>query len=138
MKSYLGWPIVFSPYLKVPEAHVTLKYFGSAPISSHVLRKRLEGKLTKLTIDWRTSWKPEVFFKTRVMVLSGLDGALLQTKAAVDDIRKDDYPDWRPHISLPKEPWGMLAETFIPPWQVIVAVGPLTHFVDGEPEAQFL
>lgn len=137
MKSYLGWPIQFSPFLKVPEAHLTFKYLGDAPVTSLELKNRLFGLPVQLVIDWRVSWKAEVFFKTaRVMVLEGLDDSLWKTRDAIDDLRKDDFK-WRPHITLPKEAWENVTQNNIPPWSVIRSIGPLTHFVDKMPAARF-
>lgn len=138
MKSYLAWPIIFVDRLGVvEEAHVTLKYFGSTPVTVNELKTRFLGCLLRLEIDWRVSWTPNVFFKSRVMVLSNLDDRLLITKSAVDALRKDDYPEWRPHITLSKEVWGPLARTPVEPWQAIRETGPLTLFVDGSPVHTF-
>lgn len=137
MSFYLAWPVQLkTPMAHVP-AHITLKYLGMAETTVNDVRARLKGLETKFEFS-NARWRGETFDRqSYVMVLEGLDSALLKTRAAVDNIRTDDYPEWRPHLTLEKSIWSFITHGNLTPQQVIRTIGSLTLYMDDRAIATF-
>lgn len=134
-KSYLAWPVKLKDLSQ--ELHVTLKYLGDSPFTLGDLGRRLAGIDTKLDLT-RALWVPERFdHGAHVMVLDGLSSAPHAAHAAVKDLRKDDYPTWRPHMTLPALPWARLTAAKATAKDTIESVGPLTLYVDKKAVVTF-
>lgn len=139
-KAYLGWQIFFHGMLKNIEAHVTLKYIGGNPYTIENLRQRLSN-LDTVFYQADLSWVHEIFGPPEapvdVMVLGGFNPALLQARAAVEDLRQDDFPEWRPHITLAKPVCEFLVYSRATPQSVILGASELALFVDKKPLCYF-
>jgi hypothetical protein len=136
-KSYLAWPVQFLPSLKIPEAHITLKYFGDSMVSPLDLKKRFSDCMLRFRIK-QTHWNSEIFGGlSYVMVLNNVDPGLFITRSVVEDLHQDDYPQWRPHITLSREVWLKISQDKLQPSDVITSVGALTLFVDKYPAWRF-
>lgn len=139
-KAYLAWPVkLILPTLKgvrLEEAHVTLKYIGETEDAERLIKdicERLSGKLVNLDLD-KVRWTATKFNpSTYVLELHDLDPVYQVMRDAVADLRQEDYPGWRPHITVPKATWQEIKTRMFSVPRVIEGVGPLTLYVDKKP-----
>lgn len=130
---YLGWPVKLKDPFHQVRAHITLKFLGEGPFSQEDIAHRLDGHKTSFAFT-NMEWTPQIFDKgAHVMVLSGVDRALIDTRAAVEDLRKFDWA-WRPHISFKKDLWYSIQANGWKVDDLVDSVGPLTLFF-REPES---
>lgn len=134
-KAFIAWPVA----LKGPvaaltsEAHITLKYLGTSSYTVADLFNRLEGQETRFLVT-NMRWEPEDFGDlVYVMALSGVDSALFRTRRALESLREDAFPNWRPHITFPKAAWDLIQEKKLELGDVVRSVGDLTLFINKRP-----
>lgn len=141
MKAYLGWPVFIQGPRHTVASHVTLKYIGEEEFSLLKLIGALEGLTTKLDLS-HAYWDPEIWCaegqpERYVMVLGGLNPETELTRKLVDNLRKDDYPVWRPHVSVSREVFEYLRDRQISPQDGVTGVGALFLFLNREPVYMF-
>ena len=158
MKAYLAWPVKLEACPTLKDLHITLKYlgsiepivariclrdklasaFGPAPLVAEI-EERLKFSELTFTVAPNLRWKPESFNPvTRVLVIEGYDARLRETQKDVAGLRKDDYPNWRPHITLPGHFWDVISREQLTLGECGLSVGPLTLFIDKKPHATFV
>lgn len=141
MKSYLAWPLTVQGPQSQVRAHVTFKYLGEDDFTIANLLEAIEGLMTRLDLS-HAYWDPEIWCAEgepdhHVMVLGGLDPALEISRKFLEPFRKDDYPFWRPHVTVPREVFLYLRDRRISPQDAIANVGCLMLFVDQNPVYMF-
>lgn len=130
-KAYLAWPVKFLGVEMPKDLHITLKYLGDSPFTVEDLRKRLKGKNTTLSVQSKMHWMLTKFnLTTTVLALHDVPANAFLCKAALDDLRKSDYPGWNPHITVPKDLWDQIKKEGPTPQDLIEDIGPLTLYVD--------
>lgn len=142
MKAYLGWPVSLSVYPQAKDLHVTAKYLGDVTALMHIIgpiRAALEELDTSLDLT-KSCWVPELWegprpsIKNHVLLLNAVPQAAYDVADALRDLRKDEWPTWRPHISVPALAWVHVARMGIPLSAGLTSVGPLTLFVKNPGE----
>jgi hypothetical protein len=128
VKAYLAWPVKFRGLDLA--LHVTAKYLGNSPFSIEDITDRLKGLNTGLDLS-KAEWAPNIFGGgTYVLELILLNKDAYSVNAALASLREDDYPKWRPHVSVPSIVWKNIRHQELTPKEVVAHVGPLTLFVD--------
>lgn len=133
-KSFLAWPVRL---LGVDEElHVTLKYLGDTRVVLTDMQLRLYHTETRIDIA-RCGWSPETFGPgVPVLELFGLPEHANACRALVNDLRPDDYPKWRPHISFSSTLTRDYAAQHKPK-RIVLETGPLIWYVDKKPYFAF-
>lgn len=131
--SYLAWPVTINGKMQSPDGepfHMTLKYLGKFPMLSIVqIKDRLVGHdVSPVTFFDKPKWAPEIWqgrdLKTyHVLELTNPPERMALARGAFADIRKDDFREYRPHISVPEFWWQFMQR--LGPGHVMLELGPL-------------
>lgn len=153
MKAYLAWPVRLSG--RVEEFHITAKYLGTieqlpyvnmncaepdpvGDVLDEVLKRIRPHHLPGIIDLSGCVWMPTKFNPvTHVLVLSGLNGIYYDKQARLASMRPDDYPEWRPHITVPKDLWTEIKKRHATLSAVVESTGPLTLYVDKKAVHEF-
>jgi 8-oxo-dGTP pyrophosphatase MutT (NUDIX family) len=123
--SFLYYPVEMEG---VDEAHITVKFFGEEPVTVDKIEEILKGK--DLSPPTSFTWEPVEFDskqngKVRVLELKGLPSRIEDMHNALEVVRKDDYPTYRPHITVSDDIWERVKEEKLLPGDLRVKVLPL-------------
>ncbi len=112
--SWLQWPVTLKG-VDLPSLHVTAKFFGSAQIDPEDVDISLNHRYP-LNARYRDIvWVP-VKFAPHIYVLELTEAPLaMQAFHNLFSLIKDDYPEYRPHITVPHDLWyKILTEELTP------------------------
>lgn len=131
--SYLAWPVAINGKIMTPDGrpfHMTLKYLGKFPMLSLVqIKDRLAGHdVSPVSFHDQPKWQPGVWdgagdTKFHVLELMNPPTRLAKAREAFADVLKDDFPIYRPHISLPKFYMDFFGQ--LGPGHILLELGPL-------------
>lgn len=134
--SYLYWPCTTN--LSSERLHVTAKFFGDTPFTIEEIRESLEaveGFDQQVNVA-EIEWEP-VIFETKndglvqVLELTKYPAFMKQVHDCLSKYRRDDYGDYRPHITVAKEVWEHVLNNKITPQQADLRVMPLELTMQG-------
>lgn len=130
--SYLAWTATINGRLLDSHdkpLHVTCKYLGVIDISVGTIQTLLRG-LNPSPVTYRDQprWQPAVLgegkMKAYTLELLNPPARMVACHHAFDAIRPEDFPTWRPHISMDKGLWDFLQTRS--PGNTMIECGPLT------------
>lgn len=141
--AYLYWPVRLSGVNEEwtdDTLHITAKFLGetepgkgSDPWSG--LRMAVSEIIDKLArvkphVDSSWEWKPVTFDtqndgKVKVLELLKYDRVIAEVHEALAPLRKDNYPDFRPHITVDDHVWEIVEKEKLSPGDMHLQVGPL-------------
>lgn len=130
-KAYLAWPVKLIG--EKEECHITLKYLGNSFYTIKDLYNRFWKLNTNLDLSNMLLIPRRFNPVTFVLTIHGIQKSARDCRAAVDDIRKDDFPEWNPHITVSKELWTRIGPKNVLSKVLIESIGPLTLYVDKQP-----
>lgn len=134
MKSYCFWPVRLKGY--EGEAHITCNWFGD----KYVHPIEIASKIAELDTSFSFHGNVQCAqFNSRTQVLEILDPAanVVAIHNTLASIRPNDYPTYRPHITVPYDYWVKCLISDQPLDALIEEIGPLTLKVDGAVVATF-
>lgn len=108
MNNYVYWPVI----LNGRQYHITLKYLGDVDVKPDKVLAALKPFKTLLPLFY--DWEPVVFNSGNEIhyVLEFTKfAALIPEMHDALNFRPDDFPTYRPHITVPKDVWDK-AEKF--------------------------
>jgi len=126
---HLEWP-VFWPGTEM-RFHITLKYLGDVSVL-HWEVFRLAGEALEKDL-WAgpLAWVPAVFefegTKSYVLELTNVPRWAFEAHERLGKLRKDDFPKWRPHITVPKGVHDLVLATGATPMSSGISIGPLEY-----------
>lgn len=134
--SYLHYPVTLNGD---PEHHITVKFFDKTPVTPEMIEEATKGisKLPPSNFDW----EPVVFQgkrgEVRVLELKNLPANVSELHYALEIVRPDDYPVYRPHITVSDELWEKIKNEGLKAKDFNIEVGPLTFENKGKVEKVF-
>ena len=135
--SFLHYPIHIDG--ETDEHHITVKFFDKTPVTTEQIEEVTKG--IPKTPPPISSWNPIILQGKRgdvkVLELDKLPPHVSQLHYALEAIRKDDYPDYRPHITVSEELWDRIKAEKLGPQDLGVKAGPLTFESMGKIEKVF-
>ncbi len=132
-KAYIAWPVRIKNFDH--DLHVTAKYLGTTPYDLEAIKESLKGLNTKLDFS-RTTFVERMFAgNCPVLEIEGLNPEAYEVKDRLKHLRKEDYPVWRPHISIDMHAYLDVTHGNSDP--IIDYSGPLTLYVDKKPVHEF-
>jgi hypothetical protein len=126
--SYLSWPVSFKD---IPgDFHLTCKFLGDSPYEVSQLVEALKVLDTSGPKASEISWLPHTFDTkndglVKVLLIEGCPARMKQCHDALAAFRKDDYPEWKAHITVDPEIWDEVKEHGLTPQDFEVTFGPL-------------
>jgi oligoribonuclease (3'-5' exoribonuclease) len=135
--AYLSWPVTIDGD---DSLHVTCKFIGTDPFSvDEVVGLIQEGSPdgTDFPVSNELSWEPITFDtendgKVKVLELKGVPQNVVDCHDALWTIRQDDYPDYKPHVTVPDKLWERIKAEGLTPQDLGMQVGPLRLEQAGE------
>jgi hypothetical protein len=127
--SYLAWPVAINgriTNLQGEPLHITCKYWADQVVSLPSIAKRLE-LIDTSPISARDKphphWEAVMFGDLiHVLELTNPPERMVAAHHAFDDVYKDDFSPWRPHITLDVDFWRFVKSR---PGHVLIEMGPL-------------
>jgi len=125
--AWLYWPASIPEY--GDELHITLKWFGDSPVTVDEIASELFG--TNHVIDAeKLKWKPSVFDTKNdgpipVLELIEYPNWLTILQSRFTKYRQDDYPAYRPHITVSDQHWNSVGVNKYQPSDVGMTIGDL-------------
>lgn len=97
---------------EIKRLHITVKFLGYLDIPPETVAARLSA-LTRFTPSV-LKWRPELFdskdSKVGVLEITHDDGLLSSMHGCLRDLRREDYPRYRPHITIKESDlWSALS-----------------------------
>lgn len=129
--SYLAWTASINGRMldaRDKPLHITCKFFGNLDISLGTIQTLLHG-LDPVPVNFRDQprWQPSVLgdgkMKAYALELLNPPARMVACHRAFSAIRPEDFPTWRPHISMDKGLWDFLQTRS--PGNTFVECGPL-------------
>lgn len=134
--SYLYWPVVIPGYSGVDdELHITAKFLGTDKFKHAEVFDLIKDKLQHIDLN-ALEWEAVEFDtksdgKVKVLEFKKFPQHMQDVHDALHSLRADDYPNYRPHVTVPAELWGAVKETKKQPLDVGMAIGPIELKVHG-------
>lgn len=116
--------------------HITLKYFGEGQIPQNKVTQRMD------SLDVRPpsgfSLEPFIFGagtpkEAHVLLLKGVSDRYQKLREAFDDIRPDDFPEYKPHITVTQDLWERVKEEKLSPADLRIKIFPLEYRIGDNP-----
>lgn len=134
--SCLMWPCTMD--LVEDRLHMTAKFFGDTPITIEEISDVLD-KLPDFDKPFNMSefeWQPVVFHtnndgKVPVLEFTKVPDVVSAIHDALSTFRKDDYPNYRPHITVSREIWEQVADGELTPKDAGLSFLPLELSIGG-------
>ena len=132
--SFLHYPVTVAGD---PDHHITIKFFGKTPVTIEQIQQALEG-IDLDVPEWdEWDWTPVEFDskqngKVRVLELTDFPERLKLQHDALEPLRADDYPTYRPHITVSDELWEQVRDEKLSPVDLEVQIDPLVFESKGE------
>jgi hypothetical protein len=126
--SYLCWPVYFG---HIPgEFHLTCKFLGDAKYEVSDVVELLAGLDTSGPEGNDISWVNHTFDTkndglVKVMLIQGCPSRMKACHDALADLRKDDYPEWKAHVTVDEAIWDEVKEGGYTPSDFGITFGPL-------------
>jgi hypothetical protein len=126
--SWLQYPVTMSTF-KSDTLHLTIKYFGNVKINPYkverLVRKFERYKLADLK---KIEWTTQMFGETPVLELYRYPAWINRLHEQFDLIA-DQFPSYRPHISISQEYWERARSEIHRPYEVDLKIGGLELFL---------
>lgn len=137
--SFLSWGVSIQGDW---DHHITCKFFKDVPVTPEQIEEALKGIDVSPPKVSELSWEPVEFDtknidKVKVLELKRYPKRLADAHFALEAIRKDDYPDYRPHVTVSEELWARIKKEKLGPGDLQMEVGPLTFENKGTIEKVF-
>jgi 2'-5' RNA ligase len=136
--SYVYWPVRI-PGVDKPDLHITCKFLGEVELETEDL-----APLVKAGIKYPLIYKWEaVEFdskndgKVKVLEIVKFDPAMTLAHDSLGHLKKDDYPSYRPHITVPESYWLKVKNENIDIMDVGLQVKLLTAKIKGKTHKLF-
>lgn len=135
--SYLYWPVVIPGYSGVEdELHITAKFLGNDKFKHAEVFNLIMDKLQSVNpsdLEWEAvEFDTKNDGKVKVLEFKKFPSHMQEVHDALNSLRKDDYPNYRPHVTVPEALWGAVKETKKQPLDVGMAIGPIELKVHGK------
>lgn len=129
--SYLYWPV----QIDGENLHITAKFLGKEKVTVEEIRKDLDGKNRDVDV-WGLEWTPVVFDtkndgKVKVLQFTEFPNSMKEVHDALAKYKKDDYPDYKPHVTVSDKLWDKVKENSYSPDDMGITIGKLMFKVDG-------
>lgn len=134
-KNYVFWPVemVFDGWQFDQTLHVTAKFLGNVECTPDAIYYATKHILHRKFKSSEFAWKPSIFNpSTRVLELTRYPLELADVRNALDFLRKDDYPTFRPHITIPYGLWDVIRSKGATPEELGLQLGKLKLKINGE------
>ena len=130
--SYLSWPVELGGD---PDHHITCKFFSTLPVTVEQIEACLKGidKSPPRSFGWTPiEFDTQKNGTVRVLELNHFPKHMADCHYALESLRKDDYPEYRPHITVSDELWERVKKEKLLPGDLRIKVGPLTFASKGK------
>jgi 8-oxo-dGTP pyrophosphatase MutT (NUDIX family)/oligoribonuclease (3'-5' exoribonuclease)/predicted nucleotidyltransferase len=130
--TYLYFPVSINGE---DDFHLTVKFLGKSPATKEELLKALEDVDT--TPPENFQWEAVTFDSkndgdVKVLELTEFPENLKDLHDSLEQFREDDYPEYRPHITVEDDLWEKIKRDSIQPGHALVEMGPLSIDIRGE------
>lgn len=130
--TYLYFPVTINGE---DEYHLTVKFLGVNSATKEEILEAMEGvdKSPPMEFQWQPiEWDSKNDGKVKVLELLGTPENLKGLHDSLEQFREDDYPEYRPHITVEDDLWEKIKRDSIQPGQALVQMGPLSIDIRGE------
>ena len=123
--SYLYWPVTIDGNTTY---HITCKYLGDTEYDLNDIKERLSKVDVSPPSDF--GWTPHIFHTNddgdvKVLLLTGWPESMKDCHDALEPLRADSYPDYKPHITVEPELWDRIEKEKLTPGDFKIEIGPL-------------
>jgi hypothetical protein len=131
--SYLYWPVSLEG---LDDLHITYKFLGDAPVSLNEVKDLFyRNGYPRYPVVYE--WQPEIFETqndgaTKVLEFTKFDPKMAELRKHLDHLRSDDYPAWRPHITVPEDVWQVIKDNNLKLADVDLRVKPMEACIKGD------
>lgn len=127
--SCMMWPVKLEG-VEDPSLHVTAKYFGSEPLLIEEVEDALLGLDHRIPSNDEFSWAPIVFDTKNdglvpVLELTTYPKMFSELHQRMEKFKVDDYPSYRPHITVSEEVWNLVSTQGLTPKDLGLSFGDL-------------
>jgi len=140
--SYLSWKCSLDME-GCEDLHITAKFLGKQPVTKEDIFGLLDPLDIPLDVDvdevdWvAEEWDTKNDGKTKVLRLNRYPASMVDLHEALAPLRDDDYPEYKPHITVPDAVWALvkgddMSPEYVGPTQLGLKIGPLVLSNQGE------
>lgn len=121
--SWLQWPVKLTGM--ETDLHVTAKFFGKAKIDVGAVLQKIRNLYPIQEKYKDIEWEPAIFGNGEDVYVLELTRypSVMDRVHDLFDLVNDDFPEYRPHITIPKGSWDAVKEGKITPQQVDLTFG---------------
>lgn len=131
--SYIYWPVCIE---NLDDLHITYKFLGDSPVSLNQM-KDLFSRNGYPRYPIVHEWQPEIFGTkndggVKVLEFTKFDPGMAELRKHLDHLRTDDYPSWRPHVTVDEDIWQFIKDNGLKLTDVDFRVKPLEMKLNGQ------
>lgn len=121
--SWLQWPIKMVGDNLENKLHITAKYFGAAKIDASVVIEKISN-LYPLQEKYRdVDWTPVIFDEIYFVLELTQYPLVMERTHELFSLIEDDYPEYRPHISVSGSLWDEIKNKNLKPKDLQLTFG---------------
>lgn len=131
---YLYWPVKMDGV--TDELHITAKFMGTLNLDPEKVFAPIREHLKEINLN-ELEWKPVTFDTkndgdVKVLEFQKFPEHMKAVHDALEHLRKDDYPNYRAHVTVPAEIWDKVKKGGLTPADMGMEIGPIELKVNGE------
>jgi len=133
--SYLCWNVCFKKNSR--NFYLPCKFLGDSPCELEILKALLQGINTQGPDPAKISWEPIILDTPKgsvpVLLIHGCPASMNDCHKALSGLRGDDFPEWKPHITINSALWREIKNKGLQPQDLGITFGPLLLIQWGQP-----